>query len=82
MENLEATIGFKIAMTFKPFIDKDCIEHMEIVKDMARSINKNIPDNTNIFSETEVIRAVKMARKLSSDFLSTDIVELLKINRE
>lgn len=36
---LENTIGYTLAMGFKPFIDPRCKEHMEIVKDMAKSIN-------------------------------------------
>lgn len=47
---LEETLGFKIAMTFKPFIDPKCSEHMEIVKDMARSINRHIKPQIGRFA--------------------------------
>lgn len=41
-EQIEDTAGYRLAMTFKPFISDRCIEHMEIVKDMARAINSQI----------------------------------------
>lgn len=39
---IEETIGYKIAISFKPFIDPKCTEYIEIVKDMARAINKHV----------------------------------------
>ena len=45
--NIEETKGYKLAMSFKPFIDPKCSEHMEIVKDMAKSINSTF-DNSNL----------------------------------
>ena len=44
---LEDTKGYQLAMAFKPFIDPKCSEHMEIVKDMAKSINSTF-DNSNL----------------------------------
>lgn len=41
-DNIEETLGFEIAIAFKPFIDSKCTEHIEIVKDMARAINRHI----------------------------------------
>ena len=45
---IEDTIGYKVAITFKPFINPKCSEHMEIVKDMARAINSAY-DNSAAF---------------------------------
>lgn len=42
----EGTAGYQLAMSFKPFINPACTEHMEIVKDMAKSIN-NVIANEN-----------------------------------
>ncbi len=36
------SLGYKVAISFKPFINPACTEHMEIVKDMAKSINRAI----------------------------------------
>jgi len=77
MEKLEDTIGFQLAMTFKPFIDPKCTEHMEIVKDMAKSINRHIGG----FTESDIIRTVKLARKLKPEFLSSDILEIIKTDK-
>lgn len=41
--NIEETVGYGLAMSFKPFIDPKCTEHMEIVNDMAKAINRSIP---------------------------------------
>lgn len=46
-EVLQDSIGFKVAMSFKPFINPKCSEHMEIVKDMARAINSAIIHSPN-----------------------------------
>lgn len=43
-ESLEDTKGYKLAISFKPFINPKCTEHMEIVKGMAMSINRNIKE--------------------------------------
>lgn len=40
--DIKQTVGYRVAMSFKPFIDRECKEVDEIVKDMARSINKVI----------------------------------------
>lgn len=42
---IEDTKGYQVAMSFKPFINPKCTEHMEIVKDMARSINSLLQKN-------------------------------------
>jgi hypothetical protein len=40
LSELERSTGYAIAISFKPFIDPKCSDHMEIVRDMARSINR------------------------------------------
>lgn len=50
----EETDGYKLAISFKPFIDPKCTEHMEIVKDMAKSINRVIINNKRITTKIEI----------------------------
>lgn len=40
--DIEQTKGYDLAIAFKPFIDPKCTEHLEIVKDVAKSINRLI----------------------------------------
>ena len=44
---IEETKGYKIAITFKPFIGAGCTGHMEIVKGMAKAINHAIHNPQN-----------------------------------
>lgn len=60
------TLGEALAITFKPFIDPKCKEHNEIVKDMARAIDrsfnasfKNIVTPLEIENNTPLKRRVK-----------------------
>jgi len=39
---------YQTAMSFKPFIDPKCTEHMEIVKDMAKSIRSVARNNNDL----------------------------------
>lgn len=41
-EELEASYGLKVALTFKPFIDPKCTEHEEIVRDFGKAIDNAI----------------------------------------
>lgn len=38
-DKIEETYDYKIALQFAPFIDPKCKEHLEIIKDFAKSIN-------------------------------------------
>ncbi len=42
---LNETKGYQLAISFKPFIDPKCKEHDEIVKDMAKAINRQIQNS-------------------------------------
>lgn len=80
--DLQKTKGFQIAMSFKPFIDPKCAEHMEIVKDMARTINRHLNNETDsefIYSKQDLVKAIKIARKTLPEMLSSDIVDILNI---
>lgn len=71
---IEETIGFQLAMSFKPFIDPNCGEHMEIVKDMAKAINnvckKSVNQPTEDSADILVLRVKQFLTVLDYDGLT------------
>ena len=68
----------QIANSFLPFINPQCKEVHEILKDMAKTIQSAINRNSREFSEKELIYAIKLGRKMPHTYLSTDIVEIIR----
>jgi hypothetical protein len=62
--NIEETNGYKIAIAFKPFIDPKCTEHMEIVKDMAKSINSGFKNIDNYIKKLETQLAFERGERV------------------
>lgn len=61
--SIEETIGYKIAISFKPFIDPKCTEHIEIVKDMANSINSGF---ISVITSREIVIKKRVRQLLSA----------------
>lgn len=72
--------AMQTAICFKPFIDHRTSEKdaEEIVISMAKTIQSAMNSVQQEFDEKDVLTAVKLGRKLNSDFLSGDILELIK----
>ncbi len=76
---LESTIGYQLAIAFKPFINPKCSEHMEIVKDMARSINsafRNNLDNGAVFAQ-----GYNEGKIYNSEILQQEYKRVMELNK-
>lgn len=73
-EELEASEGLRVALTFKPFINTQCTEHEEIVRDFGKAIDSAIlrkgADITTAKMEMVIARAKQVLTSLDYEKLT------------